>query len=52
LISDEIEFDNPDNRAVTDLARDDDGQLREAMGDEAANKLTEALGVGSLEELV
>ncbi len=52
LISDEIEFDNPDNRAVADLARDVDGQLREAMGDEAAIKLTEALGVGSLEELV
>jgi ankyrin repeat protein len=52
LISDEIEFDNPDNRAVADLARDVDGQLREAMGDDVANKLTEALGVGSLEELV
>ncbi len=52
LISDEIEFDNPDNRSVADIARAADGELRDAMGDEIANKLTESLGVGSLEELV
>jgi ankyrin repeat protein len=52
LISNEIDFDNPDNRSIADIARAADRELRDAMGDEIANKLTESLGVGSLEELV